>query len=107
MATKLRTFAPINYQSDNITLIGRCEHEGFCRVAIDGNHALTCYTDRSDGTGIIDVSKLRPLKEVGYFILEPCSGYNEAQTNDLKMDHRSLLYAIDKARGFDVIEFKR
>ena len=107
MATQLRTFAPIKYQSDNITLIGRYENEGFCQMALDGNYAHTSYPDGSDGAGIIDVTKPQRLKEVGNCKLEPLSGHNAPQTNHLEMDHRSLFYIMDKARGFDVIEFKR
>ena len=59
------------------------------------------------GLRIIDIAKPHQPEEVAFFIPEPGTGYNAPQTNDVEMDHRGLLYITDKARGFDVIDFKR
>lgn len=59
------------------------------------------------GLRIVDIADPTQPKEVGHFIPEPGRGLDAPQTNDVEMDHRGLLYVSDKARGFDVIEFKR
>ena len=58
------------------------------------------------GLRIIDIKNPTAPEEVGYFIPEPGTGFDTPQTNDVSMDHRGLLYITDKARGFDVIDFK-
>lgn len=68
---------------------------------------LTYVTWFAAGLRIFDIANPRQPEEVGYFIPEPGRGYDAPQTNDVEMDHRGLIYITDKARGFDVIEFKR
>jgi len=68
---------------------------------------LTYVTWFGAGLRIIDIANPDQPQEVGYFIPEPGQGYNAPQTNDVEMDHRGLVYITDKARGFDVIEFRR
>lgn len=67
---------------------------------------LSYVTWFAAGLRILDIKNLAAPKEVGWFIPEPGEGYDAPQTNDVAMDHRGLLYVTDKARGFDVIEFK-
>jgi hypothetical protein len=57
------------------------------------------------GLRIIDIKNPSSPAEVGHFIPKPGDGYDAPQTNDVTMDHRGLLYVVDKAKGFDVIEF--
>ncbi|MFQ5681640.1 MAG: LVIVD repeat-containing protein [Candidatus Binatia bacterium] len=57
------------------------------------------------GLRILDVANPEQPKEMGYFIPKPGRGLEAPQTNDVDMDDRGLLYIVDKARGFDVIEF--
>ncbi len=59
------------------------------------------------GLRILDIADPTAPKEIGHFIPEPGRGLNAPQTNDVEMDHRGLLYISDKARGFDIIDFKR
>lgn len=68
---------------------------------------LTYVTWFGAGLRILDIKNPENPEEVGYFIPEPGIGYNAPQTNDVAMDDRGLIYITDKARGFDVIEFKR
>ncbi|MEE2654280.1 MAG: RNA polymerase subunit sigma-70 [Pseudomonadota bacterium] len=68
---------------------------------------LTYVTWFAAGLRIIDIANPKGVNEVAYFIPEPGRGYNAPQTNDVELDHRGLIYITDKARGFDVIEFKR
>ncbi len=68
---------------------------------------LTYATWFAAGLRILDLANPTAPEEVGYFIPEPGEGYNAPQTNDVEVDHRGLLYITDKARGFDVIDFKR
>jgi hypothetical protein len=68
---------------------------------------LTYVTWFAAGLRILDIANPSAPEEVGYFIPEPGESYNAPQTNDVERDHRGLLYITDKARGFDVIDFKR
>jgi len=68
---------------------------------------LTYVTWFAAGLRIIDIANPKGVNEVAYFIPEPGRGYNAPQTNDVELDHRGLIYITDKARGFDVIDFKR
>lgn len=44
-------------------------------------------------------------KEVGHFIPQPVNGHPAPQSNDLEVDTRGLIYAIDRRQGFDILEF--
>ena len=68
---------------------------------------LTYVTWFAAGLRILDIANPQAVDEVAYFIPEPGRGYNAPQTNDVELDHRGLIYITDKARGFDVIDFKR
>lgn len=68
---------------------------------------LTYVTWFAAGLRIVNIKDPSRPEEVAHFIPEPGTGYNAPQTNDVEIDHRGLIYITDKARGFDVIEFKR
>jgi hypothetical protein len=58
------------------------------------------------GLRIIDINDPTKPRELGYFIPKPGDGYDAPQTNDVAQDERGLLFITDKAKGFDIIEFK-
>ncbi|MPY71593.1 MAG: RNA polymerase subunit sigma-70 [Alphaproteobacteria bacterium] len=68
---------------------------------------LTYVTWFAAGLRIFDIKKPEAPEEVGYFIPEPGTGYNAPQTNDVEIDTRGFIHITDKARGYDVIEFRR
>jgi hypothetical protein len=68
---------------------------------------LTYVTWFAAGLRIFDIAKPEAPKEVGFFIPEPGTGYNAPQTNDVEIDTRGFIHITDKARGYDVIEFRR
>jgi hypothetical protein len=74
------------------------------RVDPDGLLYVTWF---GGGLRIIDINDPAHPKERGYFIPKPGDGYDAPQTNDVAQDERGLLYVVDKARGFDVIELQR
>jgi hypothetical protein len=56
------------------------------------------------GVRIVDVSRPRALREAAYFVPDPASGYDRAQTNDVTIDDRGLIYVIDRHRGMHILE---
>jgi hypothetical protein len=59
----------------------------------------------SAGLRIVDVTDPLGPREVGYFIPEPAGGRPAPQSNDVVLDHRGLIYVVDRYVGFDVLEF--
>jgi hypothetical protein len=59
----------------------------------------------SGGLRIIDVANPLAPKEIGHFIPEPVAGRSAPQTNDVALDDRGLIYAVDRWVGFDILEF--
>jgi hypothetical protein len=57
------------------------------------------------GLRIIDVADPRSPREVGHFIPQPVAGRPAPQSNDVALDDRGLIYAVDRHVGFDVLEF--
>lgn len=74
------------------------------RVDPDGLLYVTWF---GGGLRIVDINDPAHPKERGYFIPKPGEGYDAPQTNDVAQDARGLLYVVDKAKGFDVIEVER
>jgi hypothetical protein len=57
------------------------------------------------GMRVIDVADPQSPREVGYFIPPPVTGRAAPQSNDVALDHRGLIYIVDRHVGFDVLEF--
>jgi hypothetical protein len=57
------------------------------------------------GLRIIDVADPRSPREVGHFIPQPVASRPAPQSNDVALDDRGLIYAVDRHVGFDVLEF--
>lgn len=73
------------------------------REKVDDQHIYVTWF--SAGLRIVDISNPYQPREVGYFIPDPVGGHPMAQTNDVSMDGRGLLYVIDRHNGLDIIEF--
>lgn len=59
------------------------------------------------GLRIVDIADPSAPKEVGFFIPEPPQGRPGPQTNDVALDHRGLIYIVDRGPSFDIVEFAR
>lgn len=59
------------------------------------------------GLRVVDVADPRAPEEVGYYIPEPAPGKAAPQTNDCTLDHRGLIYIVDRYTGFEILELKR
>ena len=59
----------------------------------------------SGGLRIVDVADPFLPIEVGSFIPEPCGGFPSAQSNDVFVDERGLIYMVDRNCGLDILEF--
>lgn len=57
----------------------------------------------SGGLRVIDISNPYKPMEVAHFIPEPKSGARFAQSNDVFVDGRGLIYLIDRVRGLDIL----
>jgi hypothetical protein len=57
------------------------------------------------GLRVIDVAEPQSPREVGYFMPPPVAGKAAPQSNDVALDHRGLIYVVDRHAGFDVLEF--
>ena len=58
----------------------------------------------SGGLRMLDISNPTAPKETGWFIPEPPPGQPCAQSNDVFVDDRGLIYVIDRNRGLDILE---
>lgn len=61
----------------------------------------------SGGLRIVDIADPRAPQEIGWFIPEPAAGKVAPQTNDVDVDERGLIYAVDRYSGFDILELDR
>jgi hypothetical protein len=59
----------------------------------------------SGGVRAVDVSNPYQPREVGYFVPPAPDGQPAPQTNDIFVDERGLVYAIDRYRGLSVLEY--
>jgi hypothetical protein len=59
----------------------------------------------SGGLRVIDVSNPYIPREVGHYIPKPGKGERFAQSNDVFVDERGLVYLIDRNQGLDVLKF--
>jgi hypothetical protein len=58
----------------------------------------------AQGLRFFDIADPFAPREVGYFKPDPPAGSAQVSSNDVTMDHRGLIYLIDRMRGVDVIE---
>jgi hypothetical protein len=59
----------------------------------------------SGGLRVIDISNPQKPREVGHYIPRPWPGAGSAQSNDVFVDERGLIYLIDRVRGLDILRF--
>ena len=60
----------------------------------------------SGGIRAVDISNPYSPKEVGYYVPRSMDGREIPQTNDVFVDERGLVFAIDRSRGLTVLEFE-
>ncbi|HTP96866.1 MAG TPA: hypothetical protein VMK05_13535 [Burkholderiales bacterium] len=86
--------------------------------AAPGRFGAHQFHERMDGTlvyctwfagglRIVDIADPLAPQEVGYYIPEPAPGQPGPQTNDVDLDHRGLIYVVDRGPGLNVLEFDR
>ncbi len=63
-----------------------------------------CAAWFAGGVRIVDIKDPTRPVETGYYVPEPSGGAKSVGTNDVDVDHRGLLYIIDRYNGFDVLE---
>tara|TARA_B100000745_G_scaffold91326_1_gene57303 strand:- start:664 stop:1791 length:1128 start_codon:yes stop_codon:yes gene_type:complete len=56
------------------------------------------------GLRLVDISDPYQPREAGFFEPDPPSGFKLASTNDVTMDHRGLIYIVDRQKGVDIVE---
>jgi hypothetical protein len=59
----------------------------------------------SGGLRVIDVSNPNKPEEVGHYVPKAGKGDRFAQSNDVFVDHRGLIYLIDRYRGLDILQY--
>jgi hypothetical protein len=57
------------------------------------------------GVRAVDISNPYAPREVGYYVPPPAAGRDVPQTNDVFVDRRGLVFAIDRDEGLSVLEF--
>ncbi len=77
-------------------------HQPWEHVAPDNLVFLAWF---SGGVRAVDVSDPYAPREVGYYVPPAPEGEPAPQTNDIFVDGRGLVYAIDRYRGLTVLEF--
>ena len=59
----------------------------------------------SGGLRVVDISNPYRPEEVGHYVSDPGKGCGSAQSNDLFVDGKGLIYLIDRCRGLDILKF--
>jgi hypothetical protein len=59
------------------------------------------------GLRVVDVADPHAPREIASFIPEPVGDRPAAQSNDVDVDERGLIYLVDRNVGFDVLELER
>jgi hypothetical protein len=58
----------------------------------------------AQGLRIVDFANPFAPKEVAFYQRDPAPGAERASSNDVTIDHRGLLYVVDRIRGVDIVE---
>jgi len=58
----------------------------------------------AQGLRLLDISDPFAPKEVGSYVPDPPPGQKRASSNDVTLDHRGLLYLVDRQGGVDILE---
>ena len=61
----------------------------------------------SGGLRVIDISNPYRPEEVASYVPKPAPGFRSAQTNDLFVDAKGLIYIIDRNNGLDILKLSR
>ena len=61
----------------------------------------------SGGLRVIDISNPYRPEEVACYVPNPAPGFRSAQTNDLFVDAKGLIYIIDRNNGLDILKLSR
>ncbi|HLW46352.1 MAG TPA: hypothetical protein VKW09_01110 [bacterium] len=106
ITTEARPVPVATYQADPEGLVvpGRRfgAHQPWEHVGPDNIVFLAWF---SGGVRAVDVSNPYEPREVGYYVPSAPEGQPAPQTNDVFVDRRGLVYAIDRYRGLSVLEY--
>jgi hypothetical protein len=58
----------------------------------------------AQGLRLVDIADPFAPREVGHFMPDPPAGAERSSSNDVTIDHRGIVYLIDRIRGVDIIE---
>ena len=61
----------------------------------------------SGGLRVVDISNPYRPEEVACYVPKPASGHRSAQTNDVFVDAKGLIYIIDRNNGLDILKLSR
>jgi hypothetical protein len=61
----------------------------------------------SGGLRVIDISNPYRPEEVAHYVPRPAKGFASAQTNDVFVDPKGLIYLIDRDNGLDIVKLDR
>ena len=61
----------------------------------------------SGGLRVIDISNPYRPEEVAHYVPAPAKGFGSAQTNDIFVDSRDLIYLIDRNNGLDIVKLTK
>ena len=59
------------------------------------------------GLRVIDISNPLPAEEVAHYVPSPAKGFHSAQTNDIFVDPKGLIYLIDRNNGLDIVKLTK
>jgi hypothetical protein len=72
------------------------------REKLESNLVYTTWF--AGGLRIVDVADPHLPVEIAYYIPEPVADAPAPSSNDVDLDHRGLIYVIDRIRGLDILE---
>jgi len=72
-----------------------------------GPDNLVYATWFSGGLRVVDISNPYRPEEVASYVPKPAPGFRSAQTNDVFVDGKGLIYIIDRNNGLDILKLSR